>query len=102
MDEYSKMEYENKKKSMLIAYLLWWFLGFVAAHRIYAEKPFGLFLGLWIVAIILSFFLVGIILVIPMAIWTLIDGIFLHKWINEYNEKLLLEYKNSNSQEVES
>ncbi|WP_227005462.1 NINE protein [Bacillus paralicheniformis] len=36
-----RSELQNKKKSKLIVFLLWWFLGGVAAHRFYLDERKG-------------------------------------------------------------
>lgn len=49
------------EKSMLVAYILWFFLGFFSAHRFYTGRT-----GSAIAQLILNFLVIGL-------IWTLID-----------------------------
>ncbi|HEV7291143.1 MAG TPA: TM2 domain-containing protein, partial [Devosia sp.] len=32
-------QYDIEKKSLIVAYVLWFFLGYVGAHRFYLGKP---------------------------------------------------------------
>ena len=71
-------------KNILVAYLLWWFLGVLGIHRFYLERPktgvaqilllaFGwlpLFIG-WIV----------------LGIWWLLDAYFVYKYVVDYNHE---------------
>lgn len=61
----------NEKKSAGAAYLLWFFLGFISAHRFYLGKPLSAILQ------ILSYFvLVGF-------VWWLVDLFLISSIIND-------------------
>ena len=70
-------EYENQKKSSVIAYILWLFLGILGVHRFYVGDFFK--------GILLFFTLGGFI------IGWLVDFVFLQKRIEEYNDALEIE-----------
>lgn len=83
-------EFENKKKSLLVAYLLWFFLGSIGGHRFYVGK-----IGTAVTMLILSFFgwltawiLVGLIFLIPVGIWVLVDAFLLHGIVNRMNQQI--------------
>src|SRR3546814_4365354 len=62
------MRFEAAKKSVLVAYLLWFFLGWLGLHRFYLGYVISglLMLALWGVGTLLTFILVGyVILVVP-------------------------------------
>ena len=69
-------------KNMLVAYLFWWFLGSVGAHRFYLNRS-----GSAIVMIILAClgFVTFFIAWIPLGLWWLIDGYFVYKYVTEAN-----------------
>lgn len=73
---YSK-DYDNQKKSSVIAYILWLFLGILGVHRFYVGDFFK--------GILLLFTLGGFI------IGWLADFVFLKKRIEEYNDALEIE-----------
>ena len=70
-------EYDNQKKSSVIAYILWLFLGIFGVHRFYVGDFFK--------GILLFFTLGGFI------IGWLVDFVFLQKRIEEYNDALEIE-----------
>ena len=70
-------EYDNQKKSSVIAYILWLFLGILGIHRFYVGDFFK---G------ILLFFTLG-----GFFIGWLVDFVFLQKRIEEYNDALEIE-----------
>lgn len=76
-------EMENKKKSKVIGYVLWAFLGSIGAHRFYNGN---------IIQGIAMFLTLGC-----LGVWTLIDVFFIGKAIEKRNEEiekqLILEAK---------
>ena len=77
----SYAQYDIEKKSLLVAYLLWFFLGYVGAHRFYLGRPVSALIMLALSAVILvltliSFgflsFLWGIV-----GLWWLIDALLI-------------------------
>ncbi|CAD2072002.1 TM2 domain-containing protein [Phocicoccus pinnipedialis] len=77
---------ENNKKSMLLAYLLWFFLGMLGIHRFY--------LGRWISGLILllltaltSWWTAGI----PTIIWLFIDMFLIIPMVNSTKRKAYRE-----------
>lgn len=66
------IEYEKKKKSKLVAWLLWWFLGVFGGHRYY--------LGHIGKGIAMTLTLGG------FGFWALINAFFIGKWLSKHNE----------------
>lgn len=83
-----KMNMEGK--NMLVAYLLWWFLGWAGIHRFYLGRVKSgiaqllLFVLGWVTAI----FVVGYILIIAWLIWWSLDAYFTYKIVEDENAKL--------------
>ena len=74
-------QYDIEKKSLLVAYLLWAFLGYVGAHRFYLGRPLSGFImlalsGLTLLVTFVSFGLLGFLWVI-VAIWWFIDALLI-------------------------
>ncbi len=76
---------ETNQKSAGVAYLLWFFLGGLGAHRFYFGRKgsgFGM-AGLFIGSTVLSVFVIGLIGYPILLVWWIIDAFKINKWINE-------------------
>lgn len=87
------MQYDANKKSMLIAYLLWFFLGTLAVHRFYlgASKSALVMLAMWLVFGALSGMTLGIfgfLLLIP-GIWLFLDLFLIPGIVRDKNNELI-------------
>lgn len=72
-------EYDIEKKSMIAAYVLWFFLGYVGAHRFYLGRPVsGVVMlalsGLTLLLTLVSFGLLGFMWAV-VGLWWLIDAL---------------------------
>ena len=72
--------YEANKKTALVAYLLWFFLGLFGAHNFYLGRT-----GVAVTQLILSLILVGMIITI---FWVLVDAFLIPGWIRRQNNLL--------------
>ena len=98
------LKVSGEGKNLLLAYVLWWFLGFIGLHRIYLEKK-----GTGIAFIIL--FILGFVTLfitwIPLGIWWLLDAYFVYQYVKEANvgvaasELLSIKVDSGQSQKVE-
>ena len=77
-------------KNMLVAYLLWWFLGWAGGHRFYLNRiGSGVTqLVLFLIGIITAVVVVGLFILGALWVWWLIDVYFTQKMVNEENAKL--------------
>ncbi|WP_188890572.1 TM2 domain-containing protein [Paenibacillus radicis (ex Gao et al. 2016)] len=73
-------EVKNRGKNMVIAYVLWYFLGIFGGHRFYTGRT-----GSAIALLILS--LTGLGLFITF-IWWVVDAFLLHQWIKDHNQAI--------------
>lgn len=85
------MLYDANRKSLLVAYLLWWFLGLLGAHRLYLGRTVsGVFmLLLSIVSWVLTFVLVGFVGVAVIGAWWLIDAFLIPGMVRRDNLRLI-------------
>ncbi|MBN2869802.1 MAG: NINE protein [Campylobacterales bacterium] len=76
-------------KNMVIAYVLWWFLGWAGIHRFYLGKTqSGMAqLLLFIVGWATSVIFIGFAFLAVLGIWWLLDAYFVQKYVSEYNEQ---------------
>ncbi len=93
-DAQAMMMFEANKKSIVVAYLLWFFLGAFGGHRFYASKTGSAVaqLLLTIFGVLLLFvFLVGLLILIPLWIWILVDAFLIPGWIRSQNSLLAMQ-----------
>jgi len=86
----NQMRYDANKKSVVAAYLIWFFVGGFGGHRFYCGRKHALTMLIGMIAsILLASWGIGVIGVIAFCIWAFIDVFSIHKWIAEYNNKLI-------------
>lgn len=73
-------EVKNSGQNMVVAYVLWYFLGMFGAHRFYTKRT-----GSAVAQLILTITLVG---AIATLIWWIVDAFLLHTWVKEHNARL--------------
>lgn len=85
------LAFEARKKSVGVAYLMWFFLGAVGGHRFYAGKSGSgaIMLALWLLSLLLTFFVIGWFGFIVLGIWWLVDAFLLHGIIARHNESVM-------------
>lgn len=82
--------YDAGKKNLILAYILWFFLGSFGVHRFYMNRTFsGIMMALlhvisWITLVIAIGF-AGFAL---LGIWWLIDAILIMGWVERHNMQL--------------
>jgi TM2 domain-containing membrane protein YozV len=89
-DANKMMMYDASKKSVGIAYLLWFFFGGFGAHRFYLSRTgTGVtILLLTLFSILLMFFGVGFLTIWIPAIWVLIDVFLIPGMARRHNMEL--------------
>ncbi len=77
-------------KNMIIAYVLWWFLGAIGVHRFYLGrvKSGVTMLLMAIVGAMTAAIMVGIPILMILGCWWLADAYFTQKMVGEENAKL--------------
>jgi len=92
-DTRAMMLYEANKKSIVVAYLLWLIFGGAGGHRFYAGKIGSAIaqLLLLIFGVILTFVLVGYVILSGLYIWVLIDAFLIPGWIRKQNSLLAMQ-----------
>ncbi|MCT4786923.1 TM2 domain-containing protein [Exiguobacterium aestuarii] len=75
-------EVEKRKPNLLVAYLLWFFLGGFGGHRFYFKKTgsaIGM-LALMVISLALTLVLVGFVGLFIVGVWTLVDAFLMPGW----------------------
>jgi len=85
------MRYDAEKKSALLAYVLWFFLGWAAVHRFYLGRTTSALVmvilhGLsWLLVLVL----IGYVGLGIFWLWWAIDALLLPGMTREYNNRLI-------------
>ena len=85
-------QYDIEKKSLLAAYVLWFFLGYVGAHRFYLGRTLSglLMLALAAVTLVLSLVSFGILgfLWLLVGLWWLVDALLIPGIVADRNSRI--------------
>jgi TM2 domain-containing membrane protein YozV len=96
-DARAMMLFEANKKSLGVAYLLWFLLGFFGGHRFYSGKVgtavFQLILML--IGLLLTLIYLGWLIILPLVVWVLIDAFLIPGWIRNHNALLAVQLGHS-------
>src|SRR5882724_13149308 len=79
-DARALMLYEANKKTALVAYILWLFLGLIGGHNFYLGRT-----GIAVTQVILSLTVVGLVITV---VWVVVDAFLIPGWIRERNNAL--------------
>lgn len=85
------MVFESEKKSTGICYLLWFFLGGFGAHRFYLGRTGSAIamLIIYILSLILLFVGIGLLGLIAIGIWWIVDAFLIPGIAREHNQALM-------------
>ncbi|GIQ68827.1 TM2 domain-containing protein [Xylanibacillus composti] len=70
----------QRGKNMVVAYVLWFFLGMLGGHRFYMNRPITA-----IVQLVLSLTVVGMMIT---SLWWIADAFLLHGYVQDKNREL--------------
>ena len=82
-DARALMLFEANKKTALVAYILWFFLGLFGAHNFYLKR-----IGVAVAQLILSLTIVGMLITF---FWVLVDAFLIPGWVRNQNNLLLAQ-----------
>jgi TM2 domain-containing membrane protein YozV len=79
-DTRALMLFEANKKTALVAYLLWFFVGILGGHNFYLKRT-----GVAVTQLILSITVVGLAITV---LWVLVDAFLIPGWVRNQNNLL--------------
>jgi TM2 domain-containing membrane protein YozV len=87
------MRFEAARKSVLVAYLLWFFLGWLGLHRFYLGYMLSgvLMLVLWVVGTVLSVVLIGYVILVVPVLWWAVDALLITGMARASNNEIIAE-----------
>lgn len=82
--------FETKKKSMAVAYLLWWVAGSLGGHRFYMGRTgsAAAMLCITLTSLLLMFVLIGFATIFISGVWAIVDAFQIPRWVREHNVEL--------------
>lgn len=85
------MRYDAAKRSALLAYILWFFLGWFGVHRMYLGRVGSgvAMLVLHVVSWITHFILIGFVGFAILGLWWLIDALLIPGMTRSYNDRVI-------------
>jgi TM2 domain-containing membrane protein YozV len=93
LDTERMMRYDANKKSALLAYVLWFFLGWFGLHRMYLGR-WGSGLGMLVLnglSWLTHFILIGFVGFFVLGVWWLIDAPLIPGMTSDHNNRLIDE-----------
>jgi TM2 domain-containing membrane protein YozV len=81
-------EMRGRGKNLTTAYLLWFFLGTLFAHRFYLKRSGGVFLMATLISILLCVVLIGFIFLMILGFIWLADAFRMSEFVQEFNGAL--------------
>lgn len=86
----ARLRYEANSKSMIVAYLLWFFLGSFGIHRMYLGRWFSglMMLGLLAIGSLTTIILIGWLPLGVLGLWWLLDAILTFMMVESHNDAL--------------
>lgn len=90
-DAQRMMLYDANKKSAMVAYALWFFLGMFGAHRFYLDRSGSAAaqLLITIVSCFLMVLIIGFFSLFAVGVWVLVDAFLIPDWVREQNNRLV-------------
>jgi TM2 domain-containing membrane protein YozV len=90
-DAIARMRYDAAAKSPLIAYLLWFFLGYGVVHRMYLGRWISGILMLLIfgLSLLLTLVLIGYVGLGLIILWWVVDALLIPGMTRRANERLI-------------
>lgn len=82
-DTRAMMMFEANKKQAVIAYLLWFFVGYFGGHNFYLGR-----VGVAIAQLILTLTIIGIVITF---FWHIVDAFLIPGWVRRQNNRLAAE-----------
>jgi TM2 domain-containing membrane protein YozV len=79
-DARAMMLFEANKKTALVAYTLWFFLGLLGGHNFYLKRT-----GIAVAQLLLTLTIVGAVITV---VWVLVDAFLIPGWVRNQNNLL--------------
>jgi TM2 domain-containing membrane protein YozV len=85
-DMVARMRYDAASRSVVAAYLIWFFLGYGGLHRMYLGL---IMLAIFGVSMLLTLVFIGYLGLGVIGIWWLLDALLIPGMAQRYNDRLI-------------
>jgi TM2 domain-containing membrane protein YozV len=87
------MRYDANKKSVGVAYLLWFFFSYIGGHRFYLKRTGSAIamLLIFVASAVLTIVVVGYLGLFVIGIWALVDAFLIPGMARDYNNRLITD-----------
>jgi len=85
---------KTQQLNVVLAYLLWWFVGIFGMHRLYTkQKRWWIYIILGFIGIITTIIFIGYFILIGLFILWIIDGFKLSGIVKDFNLDILEKFE---------
>lgn len=90
-DAIAMMRYDAAKKSVLVAYLLWFFIGYFGAHRFYLGRVLSgiVMLVMFLLSMLLTVVAIGFLGLLVIGLWWFVDAFLIPGMTASRNARLI-------------
>lgn len=90
-DTIARLRYEAEARSAVIAYLIWFFLGYGGVHRMYLGRWISglIMLAIFGLSLLLTLVLVGYVGLGFIILWWAIDALLIPGMVRSHNNRLI-------------
>jgi TM2 domain-containing membrane protein YozV len=94
-DALAMMRYDAAKKSVLVAYLFWFFIGYFGAHRFYLGRVGSgiVMLVIFLLSMLLTVVAIGFLGLLLIGLWWLVDAFLIPGMTARRNSRLIDELR---------
>jgi len=85
------MRYDASSRNIVLAYLIWFFLGYGGVHRMYLGRWISglMMLAIFGVSMLLTLVFIGYLGLVFITLWWVIDAVLVPGMVRGYNNRLI-------------
>lgn len=90
-DSVARMRYDASSKSLIVAYLIWFFLGYGGLHRMYLGRWMSgmVMLAVFVCSWVLTLLIIGYVGLGFILVWWAIDALLMPAMVSRSNDELI-------------
>ena len=90
-DAIARMRYDASSRNIVLAYLIWFFLGYGGVHRMYLGRWISglMMLAIFGISMLLTLVFIGYLGLVFITLWWVIDAVLVPGMVRGYNNRLI-------------